>query len=134
MQCADALMPHQEAQRPSFGRCSRRMPSLKPRNFLWQLLHSFSTRNAPLFLSTDASNIAFRNQIVDVNLRHLGIISRNLNVTGRIYRNLSCELLAISFAVQHLRHVLEGSHFVLNTDRQPLAHAFSKTQDEWSDK
>ena len=42
------------------------------------------------------------------------------------------ELLAIHLAVQHFHHLSEGIPFSLNTNHQPLVHAFFRIQDAWS--
>ncbi|XP_066944566.1 uncharacterized protein [Macrobrachium rosenbergii] len=43
----------------------------------------------------------------------------------------STELLAIHHAIRHISHMLEGWQFLVQTDHQPLVHAFTKKTDCW---
>ena len=123
----------------------------KPKSLLWEVQQeaafivskkyfasamtlSFPATEAPLFLSTDASNItvgAILGQIIDDTPLPLGFFSRKLNAAEKRYSVFGHELLTIYLTICHL---LEGILFTININHQPLMHSFSRIQDAWSAK
>ncbi|XP_068234102.1 uncharacterized protein [Palaemon carinicauda] len=91
--------------------------------------------NAPLRLTTDASNVAcgaVLEQLIDGSPRSLAFFSRKLKPAKTKYSTFDRELLAVYLAVRHFRHILEGTPFTIATDHQPLIHAFIESTDAWS--
>ena len=96
---------------------------------------SFQDPEAPLRLTTDASNIAcgaVLEQVINGSPRPLAFYSKKLKPAETRYSTFDRELLAIHLAVRHFRYILEGSPFTIWTDHQPLIHAFTKSGDAWS--
>ena len=62
----------------------------------------------------------------------LGPSARNSMQLRKTKGTFDHELLAIHLTVCQFRHHLEGILFTINTDHQPLMHAFSRVQDAWS--
>ena len=96
---------------------------------------TFPAPNAPLQLTTDASDTALGavlEQVIQGKPRPLGFFSRKLSPAEKNYSTFDRELLAIHQAVRHFRHILEGTTFIINTDHQPIIHAFSRQTDAWS--
>lgn len=91
--------------------------------------------NAPLVLTTDASNIAIGavlETITDNKPKPLAFYSRTLNKAERNYSTFDRELLAIHQAIRHFRHMVEGTSFTIQTDHRPLVTALTKSSDAWS--
>ncbi|XP_068240168.1 uncharacterized protein [Palaemon carinicauda] len=91
--------------------------------------------NAPLRLTTDASNVAcgaVLEQLVDGSPRLLAFFSRKMKPAETRYSNFDRELLSVYLAFRHFRYILEGTPFTIATDHQPLVHAFTKSTDAWS--
>ena len=93
--------------------------------------------DAPLFLITDASNIAIGaalEQEVSGLRQPLAFFSRKLTTPERRYSTFDRELLAVHSAVRHLRHLLEGQTYTICTDHKPLVTALTKPGDAWTDR
>ncbi|MGL4482918.1 MAG: RNase H-like domain-containing protein, partial [Lactococcus garvieae] len=91
--------------------------------------------NTPLFLVTDASDVAVGgalNQCVDNNLQPLAFFSCKLQSAQTRYSTFGRELLAIYLAIKHFRHLLEGRSFTVLTDHKPLVYAFLARPDRHS--
>ena len=91
-------------------------------------------QNAPLSLTTDASNVAVGGvlqQLVDSTWQPIGFFSKRLQPTETRYSTFSRELLAVYLNVRHFRHML-GRDFRVYTDHKPLTHAFSANLDKYS--
>ncbi|KAK4467605.1 hypothetical protein MN116_000270 [Schistosoma mekongi] len=91
--------------------------------------------NAPLALSTDASNIAVGavlQQRVDGHWQPLSFFSKRLNDTQTRYSTFGRELLAMYLAIKHFRHMLEGSAFTIFTDHKPLTKALTTNHDRYT--
>lgn len=96
---------------------------------------AFPAPDAKLQLSTDASDTALGavlEQLIHGRPQPLGFFSRKLSPAETKYSTFDRELLAIHMAVRHFRHLLEGTTFTINTDHQPIVHAFTKQTDAWS--
>lgn len=84
--------------------------------------------NAPLRLTTDASNIAigsFLEQNCNNVWKTLGFYSKKLSKAEEKYSAFDRELLAIYSSIRHFRHFLEGQDFVVLTDHKPLTTALN---------
>ena len=93
--------------------------------------------DAPLFLTTDASNIAIGaalEQKVSGPRQLLAFFSRNLTTPERRYSTFDRELLAAHSPVRHFRHLLEGQVYTICTDHKPLVTALTKPGDAWTDR
>ena len=89
----------------------------------------FPAPNAPLFLSTDASDSAMGGvleQIVHGHPQPLAFFSRKFSPAESRYSTFDRELLAIYSSVRHFHHFLQGTSFTIQTDHLPLIHAFTK--------
>ena len=98
-------------------------------------LLKFPIKNAPLTLTTDASNIAIGATLSQYNKEDwepLAFFSRKLTKTQSNYSTFDRELLAIYLAIRHFRHFLEGREFIVYTDHKPLTFVLSKKTDMWS--
>lgn len=51
-----------------------------------------------------------------------------------MYSIFDKELLAVHLAVQHFRHMLEGTSYIIFPDRKPLVTALSKSGDALSER
>ncbi len=91
--------------------------------------------DAPLSLTTDASNIAIGavlQQKIHSGWQPLAFFSRQLRQAEIKYSAFDRELLALYLAIKHFRHWLEGRDFVVFTDHKPLSFVMSKISDAWS--
>ncbi|XP_066964160.1 lysophosphatidylserine lipase ABHD12-like isoform X3 [Macrobrachium rosenbergii] len=95
--------------------------------------HSLGTGSPTL--TTDTSNTAVGavlEQDTDDGCHPLAFFSKKLMTAEQKYSTFDMELLAVYKAVRHFHHMLEGRRFVVQTDHQPLVHAFTKSVDAWS--
>lgn len=79
--------------------------------------------NAPLSLTTDASNVAVGavlQQLVCSTWQPLGFFSKRLQPAETRYSAFGKELLAVYLSVRHFRGMLEGQTFCVYTDHKPL--------------
>lgn len=93
--------------------------------------------NAPLRLSTDASNSAVGavlEQKVRDQWQPLGFFSRKLSNAQSRYSTYDRELLAAYLAVKHFIHSIEGRPTTLRTDHRPLLFLFSQKADKLLDR
>jgi len=84
--------------------------------------------NAPLRLSTDASNVAVGavlEQKVGDQWQPLGFFSKKLSPAERRYSTYDRELLAAYLGTRHFVHTIEGRGTTLRTDHKPLTYMFS---------
>ena len=98
-------------------------------------LLKFPIPNAPLTLTTDASNIAIGAVISQHNQNvgePLAYFSQTLTPTQQRYSTFDRELQAIFSAIRHFRHILEGRPFRVLTDHKPLTFILNKKSDLWS--
>ena len=96
---------------------------------------TYQDPKAALRLTTDASNVAcgaVLEQIVNGVPMPLAFFSKKLSHQQMKYSTFDRELLAVFQAVRHFKFLLEGSSFEIQTDHQPLVHAFTKSGDAWS--
>ncbi|CAH1731650.1 unnamed protein product [Aphis gossypii] len=100
-----------------------------------RLVHPRS--DAPLRLSTDASNIAVGavlEQCVEGNWQPLGFFSRKLSGAQTRYSTYDRELLAAYLATRHFVHSIEGRPTTLRTDHRPLLFMFSQKTEKLVDR
>ena len=104
-------------------------------SFIAATILSFLAPDDPLFLFTYAINIAMGavlNQVISGTPHHLDFSSRKLSTAEKNDSTFNCELLDIYLAMRNFHHILGSVHFTINTNHQPLMHAFSRIQDAWS--
>lgn len=91
-------------------------------------LLTFPAENAPLRLTTDASDFAMGGVLEQKTQfwQPLSFFSRKLSETQRRYSTYDRELLAIYEAIKFFRFMLEGKDFVIRTDHKPLTYAFQQ--------
>lgn len=100
-----------------------------------QLVHPH--RDAPLRLSTDASNVAVGavlEQSVEGGWQPLGFFSRKLSGAQTRYSAYDRELLGAYLATRHFLHAIEGRHVTLRTDHRPLLFMFSQKAEKLIDR
>ncbi|KMQ86146.1 pol polyprotein [Lasius niger] len=93
------------------------------------------TENAPLILSTDASDKAIGAVLEQVSQGHrqpLAFFSRKLNKTQVAYSAYDRELLAMYEATKHFRYFIEGRELTILTDQKPLTYAFHQRPEKAS--
>ena len=98
---------------------------------------NYPVPNAPLYLVTDASNIAVGavlEQDVGGQRQPIAFFSRKLHKPERRYSTFDRELLAVHLAIRHFRHFLEGTAYTICTDHKPLVSALTKPGDAWNDR
>jgi cleavage and polyadenylation specificity factor subunit 1 len=91
--------------------------------------------DAPLALSSDASDVgvgAVLEQQTALGWEPLAFFSRQLTSAEKRYSTFDRELLAVYLAIRHFRFHLEGRHFPIFTDHQPLVDALYKHTEPWS--
>ena len=91
--------------------------------------------NAPLSLTTDASDVAVGavlQQKQGAIWTPLAFYSQRLHPAETRYSAFGRELLAVYRAVRHFRHMLEGRPFKIFTDHKPLIYAFHSSSDRYS--
>ena len=87
---------------------------------------------APTELWCDASNIAVGAVLVQKTKgywRPLAFWSKQLNNAQMNYSATDRELLAVSYAVDHFRHHIEGQPITVRTDHLPLVGSLKKAAD-----
>lgn len=92
---------------------------------------------APLRLSTDASNVAVGavlEQLVDGNWQPVSFFSRKLTGAQSRYSAYDRELLAAYLAARHFVHSIEGRPTTLRTDHRPLLFMFSQKMEKLIDR
>jgi len=92
---------------------------------------------APLRLSTDASNVAVEavlEQFAEGDWQSLGFFSRKLTGTETRYSAYDRELLAAYLAVRYFGHSIEGRITTLRTDHRPLLFMFSQKAEKLIDR
>lgn len=122
----DGPLTWTDESRKSFDAC---------REALAHTAHPFS--NAPLRLSTDASNVAVGavlEQKVRDQWQPLGFFSRKLSDAQSRYSTYDRELLAAFLAAKHFIHSIEGRPTTLRTDHRPLLYMFSQKSDKLIDR
>jgi len=85
-------------------------------------------REAPLTLTTDASNVAVGAVLHQKQGQHwvpLAFFSKTITPTEQRYSTFDRELLAIALAIKHFRYFLEGRLFTVFTDHKPLTTALT---------
>ena len=85
--------------------------------------------NAPLALTTDASNVAMGGVLEQrgpAGWEPLAFFSARLKNNERKWPPFDRELLAAFRSIRHFRHMIEGRRFTLYTDHQSLVPALSK--------
>ena len=94
--------------------------------------------DAPLCIMVAASDVAvggvFQHH-VEGKCEPISFFSKRLQPAETRYSNFSRELLAVYLAIHNFHHVLEGvegRHFCVYTDHQPLTHAFQAKPDHYS--
>lgn len=91
--------------------------------------------NAPLVLSTDASNVAVGAALqhrVGNNLVPIAFFSKRLQPAETRYSTFGRELLAAYLGIRHFRHLLEGREFTVYTDHKPLVYALRNASDRYA--
>nr|VZI40250.1 unnamed protein product [Spirometra erinaceieuropaei] len=99
------------------------------------LHHLSSDAHAQLILTTDASSSAVGavlHQQVNNQLQPLAFFSQKQQPAQTRYSTFSRELLAVSLAIRHFRHLLEGRDFSVHTDHKPLTYALKAKPDLYS--
>ena len=92
---------------------------------------------AEIALTTDASDVAVGGvleQKLQDNWVPLAFFSRQLRDRELKYSTFDRELLAMHLSIRHFRHWLDGRHFVLFTDHNPLPFAMWKSSDPWTSR
>ena len=92
---------------------------------------TFPDPSAPLALTTDASKFAVGaqlDQFVDGHWRPLGLWSKALNPSQRLYTTYKRELLAIKFAMRHFNQDIQGRNLAIYTDHRPLLGSFQRPE------
>ena len=94
--------------------------------------------DAPTALTVDASIVAMGGvleQRTNGVWRPLGFFSRKLRTPRETkYSTFDRELLAAHLAIRHFRYFLEGRHFTLYTDQDPLVPALCESADAWTSR
>ena len=92
------------------------------------LVHPSSDPTSPLFLTTDASDVAVGAVLSQgaANLP-LAFYSKKMSEAERKYSAFDRELLALYLAVRHFRASLEGRQFTIFTDHKPLCGAITSS-------
>ncbi|CAI6373536.1 unnamed protein product [Macrosiphum euphorbiae] len=93
--------------------------------------------DAPLRLTTDASNIAIGavlEQSVNNEWQPLGFFSRKLSGAQTRYSAYDLELLTAYLAARHFVHAIEGRLVTLRTDHHPLLFMFSQKSEKLIDR
>ena len=62
-----------------------------------------------------------------MNLRPISYASKTLSSTESNYSNIECELLGLSFAIAHFKHLTYGRFVHVVTDHKPLVSLFMKS-------
>ncbi|KAL8137446.1 LOW QUALITY PROTEIN: hypothetical protein V2J09_003447 [Rumex salicifolius] len=124
---------------PNYGSIARPLTEvLKADKFLWtdaanqsflSLKHLMSSTlvlrlpdfSLPFVLETDACNIGIGAVLMQQG-HPIAYISQALHGSNLLLATYEKELLAILLAVDKWRHYLEGAHFYIRTDHQPLRH------------
>ncbi|KAA3675571.1 uncharacterized protein DEA37_0000796 [Paragonimus westermani] len=91
--------------------------------------------NSLNFLGHHASNAAVGEvleQFVNGEQQPLNFSSQKLQPAQTKYSTFERELLAIYLAIRYFRHLLEGRHFVVQTDHKPLSFTFHAKPDRYS--
>lgn len=91
--------------------------------------------NAPLLLTTDASDLAcgaVLQQETNGVWEPLGFYSKKFSPQEQKYSTYDRELTAIFKAIKHFKHFIEGRHFTIQTDHKPLTYAFLQKSDKAS--
>ena len=89
-------------------------------------LLTYPTENAPLSISTDASNTAVGavlQQFINDSWQPLAFFSKKLNPAQTKYSAFDGELLAIYMSIKHFQYYVEGREFHILTDHKPLTTA-----------
>jgi RNase H-like domain found in reverse transcriptase/Reverse transcriptase (RNA-dependent DNA polymerase) len=94
--------------------------------------------DAELSLVTDASashvSGVLQQRRPGQNWQQLGFYSQKLSAAEERYSAFDRELLAVHNNIVHFRHLLEGRHFVVFTDHQPLVGALARASEPKSDR
>ena len=88
---------------------------------------------APIKLTTDASDVAMGaelSQQLNDAWHPVAFFSRKFTPTQKKYSTYDEELHAIFEAIKFFRHHLEGRHFSVFTDQQPLTSAFTSKKEK----
>lgn len=99
------------------------------------VLLNFIALNAPLRLTTDASNVAVGAHLDQFSKgiwSPLAFFSSKLNSSQLNYSTYDRELLAIYLAIKHFSHILHGRNFEIVTDHKPLIYIFTQKSDNLS--
>ncbi|XP_068246737.1 uncharacterized protein [Palaemon carinicauda] len=89
---------------------------------------TFPVPHAPFLISTVASDVtigAALKQVVNGLPCLLAFFSWKLTKGESGFSNFDSELLAVHLAVHHFYHFLDGTPFIIHTDRMVLVHAFT---------
>ena len=80
----------------------------------------------PLYLATDASDVAIGEMIYQVNDKKqvlpLGFFSKSLNKVEENHSAVDKELLALEGAVRHFHYLLEENQCTVYVDHKPLVN------------
>ncbi|KER26639.1 hypothetical protein T265_06144 [Opisthorchis viverrini] len=92
-------------------------------------------KSTKLILTTDASNAAVPpalHQVVNNTSQPPAIFPQKMQAAQTRYSTFGREVLVIYLAIRHLRHLLEGRSFTVQTDHKPLTYAFNAKPDRCS--
>ncbi len=89
----------------------------------------------PISLACDASDAhlgAVLQQLSPKGWQPLSFYSKKLDDPQKCYSTFDRELLAAYLAVRHVRFLLEGREYFIETDHKPLTYALHRVSEPWS--
>ena len=96
---------------------------------------SFPVQNAPLRLSTDASDVGVGRvleQCIEGKWQPVEFFSKKMSPPERKYSVFDRELLASYLSIRHFRHMLTAREFELRVDHKPLVAACFRQGEPWN--
>ncbi|XP_076032440.1 uncharacterized protein LOC143020162 [Oratosquilla oratoria] len=107
----------------------------KPKDLKWNLDMQAVFVNVKIVLAR-ATTLSFptglhSNKSSRAHPKTLSFSSMKLSKAELNYSTFDRELIAINYAVRHFRRLLEGTS-IINTNHQPMLHAFTKQQAAWT--